>query len=61
MMPARTRTWSDTVAPLAARLNVAATFGLNFHFNPRGSKNLSNLLRDMAGKLDRAAQQADSR
>jgi hypothetical protein len=55
--PRTDRTWTDVTEPIARRLSLAAAFDCSFTHNPKGCAALAALLRDMAGKLDRAVEQ----
>ncbi|MEO6359332.1 MAG: hypothetical protein ABIO43_02000 [Sphingomicrobium sp.] len=51
-MRAARKTWAETVEPIAQRLAVAGAFGCDFVHGPAGALATSQLLRDMARKLD---------
>jgi hypothetical protein len=44
--------WTEAVGPIAAKLEVGATFGERTVFNREGSKALAELLREMARIID---------
>lgn len=46
------RQWSELVAPMIARCDLAAKLDMNASWNPDGARALAELLRRMATTLD---------
>lgn len=48
------RPWSEMVAPIVAKCEVAAAFGQEVCWNARGAEAIGKLLKQMASHLDAA-------